>query len=137
MLQLFHCFLALPHKWGNTAFGFGLWISSGWYILSRLQTFVGGQPPPWTLEMAQRLQIVADKSDSDQKCCANPSPVWETMSVSCRVCSKTLDDMARPDLGRKRIDGFFTGGLRLLLAMVIQWLVWMMMKPDLTTPRNR
>ena len=33
-------------KWGNTAFGFGLWISSGWYILSRLQTFVGGQPPP-------------------------------------------------------------------------------------------
>ena len=103
-------------KWGNTAFGFGLWISSGWYILSRLQTFVGGQPPPWTLEMAQRLQIVADKSDSDEKCCANPSPVWETMSVSCRVCSKTLDDMARPDLGRKRIDGFFTGGLRLLLS---------------------
>ena len=24
--------------------------------------------------------------------------------------------MARPDLGRKRIDGFFTGGLRLLLS---------------------
>ena len=57
--------------------------------------------------MAQRLQIVADKSDSDEKCCANPSPVWETMSVSCQVCSKILDDMARPDLGRKRIDGFF------------------------------
>ena len=38
------------------------------------------------------------------------------MSVSCQVCSKILDDMARPDLGRKRIDGFFTGGLRLLLS---------------------
>ena len=49
-------------KWGNAAFGFGLWISSGWYILSRLQTFVGGQQPPWTLGMAQRLQVVMELS---------------------------------------------------------------------------
>lgn len=103
-------------KWGNAAFGFGLWISSGWYILSRLQTFVGGQQPPWTLGMAQRLQVVMDDSKSVAKCCDNPLPQWDIMAVSCKTCSKVLDAMPRPDLGRKRLDGFFLGTTRLLLS---------------------
>ena len=103
-------------KWGNAAFGFGLWISSGWYILSRLQTFVGGQKPPWTLGMAQRLQIVMDDAKSETKCCDNQIPQWDIMAVSCTTCSKVLDAMPRPDLGRKRLDGFFLGTTRLLLS---------------------
>ncbi|MEC7239102.1 MAG: hypothetical protein VXV81_03035 [Candidatus Thermoplasmatota archaeon] len=103
-------------KWGNVAFGFGLWISSGWYILSRLQTFVGGQKPPWTLDMAQRLQVVMDDAKSEAKCCYNPLPQWDIMAVSCTTCSKVLDAMPRPDLGRKRLDGFFLGTTRLLLS---------------------
>ena len=103
-------------KWGNAAFGFGLWISSGWYILSRLQTFVGGQKPPWTLGMAQRLQVVMDDAKSEAKCCDNPLPQWDIMAVSCTTCSKVLDAMPRPDLGRKRLDGFFLGTTRLLLS---------------------
>ena len=103
-------------KWGNTAFGFGLWLSSGWFMLSRLQTFVGGPDPPWTLEIAQRLQIVMDKAKSDPSCCNYPKPEWRILTISCSTCGKLLDELPRPDLGRKRIDGVFAGGLRLLLT---------------------
>tara|TARA_B100001564_G_scaffold329233_1_gene313552 strand:+ start:80 stop:709 length:630 start_codon:yes stop_codon:yes gene_type:complete len=103
-------------KWGNTGFGFGLWISSGWFILSRLQVFVGGPKPPWTLEMAQRLQLVMDKSKSNDSCCKNPIPEWNLVNIECRTCNVVLDDMPRPDLGRKRVDGFFIGGFRLLMT---------------------
>ena len=103
-------------KWGNTAFGFGLWLSSGWFMLSRLQTFVGGPDPPWTLEIAQRLQIVMDKAKSDSSCCNYPKPEWRILAISCSTCGKLLEELPRPDLGRKRIDGVFAGGLRLLLT---------------------
>tara|TARA_Y100001935_G_scaffold254046_1_gene261897 strand:+ start:1723 stop:2160 length:438 start_codon:yes stop_codon:yes gene_type:complete len=103
-------------KWGNAAFGFGLWISSGWFILSRLQSFTGGQKPPWTLNMAQRLQIVMDEIESESKCCNEPIPEWQVMAIKCKSCAKILDEMPRPDLGRKRQDGFFLGGFRLLLT---------------------
>ena len=103
-------------KWGNTAFGFGLWLSSGWFMLSRLQTFVGGPDPPWTLETAQRLQIVMDKAKSDSSCCNYPKPEWRILTISCSTCGKMLDKLPRPDLGRKRTDGIFAGGLRLLLT---------------------
>ena len=103
-------------KWGNTAFGFGLWLSSGWFILSRLQTFIGGPDPPWTLEIAQRLQIVMDKAKSDSSCCNYPKPEWRILTISCSTCGKLLEELPRPDLGRKRIDGVFAGGLRLLLT---------------------
>ena len=33
-------------RWGNPAFGFGLWLSSGWLVLNRLQALIGGQKPP-------------------------------------------------------------------------------------------
>ena len=103
-------------KWGNTAFGFGLWLSSGWFILSRLQTFVGGEKPPWTLDMAQRLQMVMDETKSDSKCCNYPEAEWRILTVSCVTCGKVLEKLSRPDLGRKRFDGFFIGGFRLLLT---------------------
>tara|TARA_B100001287_G_scaffold41415_1_gene30495 strand:- start:2712 stop:3323 length:612 start_codon:yes stop_codon:yes gene_type:complete len=103
-------------KWGNTAFGFGLWLSSGWFMLSRLQTFVGGPDPPWTLETAQRLQIVMDKTKSDSRCCNYPKPEWRILTISCSNCGKLLDELPRPDLGRKRMDGVFAGGFRLLLT---------------------
>ena len=103
-------------KWGNTAFGFGLWLSSGWFMLSRLQTFVGGPDSPWTLEIAQRLQIVMDEAKSDSSCCNYPKPEWRILTISCSTCGKLLEELPRPDLGRKRIDGVFAGGLRLLLT---------------------
>ena len=103
-------------KWGNTAFGFGLWLSSGWFMLSRLQTFVGGPNPPWTLETAQRLQIVMDRAKTDSSCCNYPKPEWRILTISCSTCGKLLEELPRPDLGRKRIDGVFAGGLRLLLT---------------------
>ena len=80
-------------KWGNTAFGFGLWLSSGWFMLSRLQTFVGGPDPPWTLETAQRLQIVMDKAKSDASCCNYPQPEWKILTISCSNCGKLLDKL--------------------------------------------
>ncbi len=103
-------------KWGNNAFGFGLWLSSGWFMLSRLQTFVGGPDPPWTLTIAQRLQIVMDEAKSDSSCCNYPEPEWRILTVSCSTCGKLLDKLPRPDLGRKRMDGIFVGGFRLLLT---------------------
>lgn len=103
-------------KWGNAAFGFGLWISSGWFILSRLQTFIGGPKPPWTLDMAQQLQIIMDEVKSGQKCCPMPVAEWRVLTISCARCDAKLSELPRPDLGRKRMDGFFLGGLRLLMT---------------------
>ena len=100
----------------NTPFGFGLWLSSGWFIISRLQVFIGGPSPPWTLDMAQRLQIIMDGSKSAKSCCANPKPEWRIINIACDTCSTILDEIPRPDLGRKRMDGFFVGGFRLLLS---------------------
>lgn len=106
----------LSVKWGNVPFGFGLWLSSGWFILSRLQIFIGGPEPPWTLDMAQRLQIISNKTKSDSKCCESISPEWLLSGIYCSVCKKKLDDMPRPDLGRKRSDGFFMGAIRLIAS---------------------
>jgi len=102
-------------RWGNVPFGFGLWLSSGWFILSRLQSFMGGPKPPWTLDVAERLQIIINDSKSDDSACCNfSSPEWLLTGVYCSVCSKELENMPRPDLGRKRSDGFFMGFIRLL-----------------------
>ena len=34
--------------------------------------------------------------------------------IYCTSCEKKLDDLFRPDLGRKRNDGFLMGTIRLL-----------------------
>ena len=103
-------------RWGNAPFGFGLWLSSSWLILSRLQSFIGGPKPPWTLEMAEKLQIIINESKSDSSCCVYSSPKWMLTGIFCSTCNKNLGNMARPDLGRKRSDGFFMGMLRLLAS---------------------
>ena len=65
-------------RWGNAAFGFGLWIASGWYLLNRLQSLIGGQTPPWTKEMALELQILAISSRNSElfflACVAHQKP---------------------------------------------------------------
>ena len=103
-------------RWGNAAFGFGLWVSSGWFVLNRLQYFVGGQPPPWTKEMAVELQILADEAERSSLCCNWASPHWGVTGIYCANCKKLLSNMARPDLGRKRQGRWPMGFLRLLFS---------------------
>ena len=103
-------------RWGNAAFGFGLWLSAGWLLLNRLQTFIGGSPAPWTRSMAESLQEVINKSTSEERCCVWPTPIWGVTRVSCSNCETILLDMPRPDLGRKRTDGRIMGMLRLLIS---------------------
>ncbi|MCH1422462.1 MAG: hypothetical protein L7U62_03095 [Candidatus Poseidoniaceae archaeon] len=103
-------------RWGNAAFGFGLWTSSCWLILNRLQYFVGGMPPPWTTEMAVELQVIADKAELSGGCCNWTSPYWKVTGIYCVNCSARLSPMARPDLGRKRSERRPLGFLRLLLS---------------------
>jgi hypothetical protein len=103
-------------RWGNPAFGFGLWLASGWLVLNRLQSLIGGAKPPWTRAMAEELQGVINLSSSEASCCAWSTPVWGVTNVRCSNCDKRLLIMARPDLGRKRRDGRFFGYLRLLIS---------------------
>jgi|TARA_B110000003_G_C16639890_1_gene529791 hypothetical protein len=103
-------------RWGNAAFGFGLWLSSGWLVLSRLQTFLGGLSPPWSRSMAIELQMIINESSGERACCSWPTPVWGVTEVRCTNCTSTLRKMARPDLGRKRTDGRVVGLLRLLIS---------------------
>jgi len=56
-------------RWGNAAFGFGLLTSSSWLVFNRLQYFVGGMVPPWTRDMANQLQIIANEAEVSGGCC--------------------------------------------------------------------
>ena len=109
---------------GQSTFGYGLFLAGGWTLLSRAQALLGGLPVACTLEMAQRLQMVMNIADSEDACCPHPQPQWWVESVRCESCSKKLEDMLRPDLGRPRKDGFFRGWIRLWLSdghpMVLQ-----------------
>ena len=101
---------------GQSTFGYGLFLAGGWTLLSRGQALLGGPTLPCTLEMAQRLQMVMNIADSEDACCSHPQPQWWMESVRCGSCSKKLEDMPQPDLGRPRKDGFFLGGLRLWIS---------------------
>lgn len=103
-------------RWGSAGFGFGLWVASSWTILSRLQAFLGGRPAPWTHAMAVELQSVMDASRSEARCCSHPVPVWQQQCIQCSSCKAVLSRIARPDLGRKRSDGWVAGTLRLLIT---------------------
>ncbi len=101
---------------GNAAFGFGLWIASGWTALHRLLALVKLDVAPVRLETAQRLQAVMDRCAGDEACCAHPVPVWESEAVRCAACRSMLDPMPRPDLGRPRSDPWPVRFLRLWVA---------------------
>lgn len=109
-------FGAVSLRWGSAAFGFGLWLSSSWMVLSRLQQFLAGRPAPWTYAMAVELQQVMNHAQSETACCQYPIPVWGLQAVTCRSCSAVLSSMARPDLGRVRKDGRLRGTTRLLIT---------------------
>lgn len=103
-------------RWGNASFGFGLWVSGGWFLMNRLQSLIGGQKPPWTLDMAQELQIISNKAESVDACCNWSSPHWQVTSIVCVNCRTSLSSMSRPDLGRKRSERRPLGFFRLLLS---------------------
>ena len=63
----------LSLKWGNTSFGFGLWLSSRWFVIARLQFLSEVRSTPWTLEMAQTLQLIMDEKHQTTPCCSYPS----------------------------------------------------------------
>jgi len=110
-------FGAASLRWGSPAFGFGLWLAASWLVLSRLQAAAGGgRPAPWTRAIAERLQSVMDRSNGVEACCELADPHWYHDGVVCRCCGTLLDNMARPDLGRRRSDGRLKGWVRLLIT---------------------
>ena len=101
---------------GQAPLGYGMFLASGWTILSRAQSLLGGPTLPCTLEMAQNLQLIMNRCDSDDSCCSTPSPEWRIEDIRCASCSEKLEGTPRPDLGRNRQDGFFRGWLRLWIS---------------------
>jgi hypothetical protein len=109
-------FGAASLRWGSAPFGFGLWVASSWLVLSRLQGVLAGRSAPWSIGMAMELQTVADRARSGEACCGQPMPVWDAQCVQCSSCQAVLSRMARPDLGRPRVDGKIRGTLRMLIT---------------------
>ena len=109
-------FGAVSLRWGSATFGFGLWLSSSWLILSRLQQVLAGRPAPWTYDMAVSLQNIMDQSRTDAACCHHPDPAWGLQAILCETCGAVLSREPRPDLGRPRKDGRIRGFLRLLIT---------------------
>lgn len=104
-------------KWSVAAFGMGLFLAGGWTLLSWILPLSPGiSASPWTMHVAQQLQIVRNKCDSADACCESSMPQWELTGVRCGVCRKTLLNIPRPDLGRPRSDGKIMGMLRLWIS---------------------
>ena len=114
IIPLFFGWISL--EYGSSPIGFGMWTVSGWLILSRITSLLAGGESPWTKQLAMRLQLVRNVSESDDSCCSFPNPVWEVTAVRCSICSKNLLNEPRPDLGRKRSDGWIMGFIRLMLT---------------------
>ena len=108
-------FGAASLRWGSAVFGFGLWVTSTWTVLSRIQSLLAGRPAPWSKELAVHLQTVVNQSTL-VPCCDEPFPVWGMRSIDCSECGTVLSRTARPDLGRTRSDGWMAGTLRLLMT---------------------
>jgi hypothetical protein len=104
-------------KWSVAMFGMGLFLAGGWTLLSWLLPLAPGVAnSPWTLEVAQQLQIIRNDCDGESTCCESPQPEWELTAVRCSACRTTLLNLARPDLGRPRCDGKFKGFLRIWIS---------------------
>ena len=98
-------------------FGMGLFLAGGWTLLSWLLPLAPGVAnSPWTIEVAQQLQMVRNLCDSEESCCESPQPEWELTAVRCAACRTTLLNLARPDLGRPRSDGKIKGLLRIWIS---------------------
>ena len=104
-------------KWSVAIVGMGLFLSGGWTLLSWILPLKPGVPnSPWTMEVAQQLQIVRNKCDGEDACCESSMPQWELTGVRCSACRKTLLNIPRPDLGRPRSDGKIMGLLRIWIT---------------------
>ena len=116
--------------WADSALGFGLFLSSGWTIISRLLPDSSGKKYnyPYSLRLIFDLNLlinsgrlkdvlVEEGMDINKSliCWDSINPQWEVECVRCTNCSRVLLDYPRPDLGRIRVDGILKGGLRLIL----------------------
>ena len=103
-------------KYGNPVLGAGLFLAAAWSILSKSQVLLGGQAPPWNLDMAQKIQLAMNGAKSDDSCCSSPNLSWWTTAIVCDTCLKQVEVLARPDLGRPRADGVLKGTIRLIFS---------------------
>ena len=117
-------------SWADSPMGFGLFLASGWTIISRLLPDSMGNmyKYPYSLNLIFDLNLLINSSklkdvliddgmeiDKTLICCEYISPQWEVSSVKCSNCNRLLLNHPRPDLGRVRIDGLVKGGVRVLL----------------------
>ena len=119
MLALLPILLGLLAVMGaRSPFGVGLILGSVWTILSWLlpEDWTSHKRWPCNRSVAERLQILRNDSNDERKqCCDVADPHWEVASVRCAACLSVLLDLPRPDLGRKRSDGWFIGSFRVWL----------------------
>ena len=119
MLALMPMALGLMAVMGaHSPFGVGLILGSGWTIMSWLlpEDLTSHRRWPCSLSIAERLQMLRnDSADEEKRCCKAPEPHWEVANVRCAACLKVLLDIPRPDLGRKRSDGWLLGSFRVWL----------------------
>lgn len=116
-------------SWSGAALGFGLFLASAWTVISRvLPDDIGARYLyPYSNALVEDLHDVrvraglsdaelidADAEDSSP-CCGHADPQWEVGRVRCGACNTILLKVGRPDLGRRRVDGFLKGTMRLLL----------------------
>ena len=117
-------------SWADSPMGFGLFLASGWTIISRLLPDSMGNmyKYPYSLNLIFDLNLLINSSklkdvlidegmeiDKTLICCEEINPQWEVSSVKCSNCNRLLLNHPRPDLGRVRIDGIVKGGVRVLL----------------------
>ena len=116
--------------WTASPMGFGLFLASGWTIVSRLlpDSAQTQYKYPYSLNLIFDLNLLINSSrlndvlaeegleiDEGLICCKDIDSQWEIACVRCSNCNRVLLDFPRPDLGRIRADGMIKGGIRLLL----------------------
>ena len=117
--------------WTASPMGFGLFLTSGWTIVSRLlpdSAQTHKYKYPYALNLIFDLNLLINSSrlndvltdegleiNENLICCTKIDSQWEMACVRCSNCNRILLNFPRPDLGRTRVDGIIKGGLRLLL----------------------
>jgi len=117
-------------SWADSPMGFGLFLASGWTIISRVlpDSMDKKYKYPYSLNLIFDLNLLINSGklkevlvdegieiDKTLICCEKINPQWEVSSVRCFNCNRLLLNHPRPDLGRVRIDGLLKGGIRILL----------------------
>ncbi len=97
-----------------SAIGFGLTVGGGWVLLSRVlpASLAPRRRTPYSMPLIHELNRI---SLHPADCCVDIELLWQPDAVRCVACGAVHLAEARPDLGRKRSDGWLLGSLRLLL----------------------